>query len=78
MLPAASFDGDVEAMLTGLSSSSATSLALTKWLLYKLDSLSFEDGIAAGIVTDVEARATDDFRAALKRRLDGGSLADGG
>jgi methylglutaconyl-CoA hydratase len=71
VLPAASFDADVEAMLSGLSGSSATSLALTKWLLYKLDSLSFEDGVAAGIVTDVEARATEDFRAALRRRADG-------
>jgi len=76
VLPAASFDADVDAVLAGLSGSSATSLALTKWLLYKLDALSFEDGIAAGIVTDVEARATDDFRAALKRRLGGGSVAD--
>lgn len=66
VLPAASFDGDVEAVLAGLTRSSATSLALTKWLLYKLDALSFEDGIAAGIVTNVEARATGDFRAALR------------
>jgi methylglutaconyl-CoA hydratase len=69
VLPAASFDEDVDAMLSGLTGSSATSLALTKWLLYKLDSLSFEDGIAAGIVTDVEARSTEDFRAAVRRRL---------
>jgi methylglutaconyl-CoA hydratase len=75
VLPAASFDADVDAMLAGLSGSSATSLALTKWLLYKLDSLSVEDGIAAGIVTDVEARATEDFRAALRRRLGGDSVA---
>jgi methylglutaconyl-CoA hydratase len=74
VLPAASFDADVEAVLAGLSGSSATSLALTKWLLYKLDSLSFEDGVAAGIVTDVEARATEDFRAALRRRS--GGVAD--
>ena len=71
VLPAASFEADVDAMLSGLTGSSATSLALTKWLLYKLDSLSFEDGIAAGIVTDVEARATEDFRAALRRRNEG-------
>jgi methylglutaconyl-CoA hydratase len=69
VLPAASFDADVDAMLAGLTGSSATSLALTKWLLYKLDALSFEDGIAAGIVTDVEARSTEDFRAAVRRRL---------
>lgn len=73
VLPAASFEADVEAVLTGLSRSSATALALTKWLLYKLDALSFEDGIAAGIVTNIEARATEDFRAAIKRHLAGGS-----
>ena len=73
VLPAASFDADVEAVLAGLSRSSATALALTKWLLYKLDALSFEDGIAAGIVTNVEARATEDFRAAVRRQLGGGT-----
>ena len=75
VLPAASFDADVDAVLAGLSGSSATSLALTKWLLYKLDALSFEDGVAAGIVTDVEARATEDFRGALRRRMGGDSVA---
>ena len=78
VLPAASYDADVDAMLAGLTGSSATSLALTKWLLYKLDSLSFEDGIAAGIVTDVEARATEDFRAAIRRRLDSDGIAGAG
>jgi hypothetical protein len=29
--------------------------------------LSFEDGIAAGVVTNVEARATEDFRDAIRR-----------
>ena len=72
VLPAASFEADVDAVLSGLSRSSATALALTKWLLYKLDTLSFEDGIAAGIVTNVEARSTEDFRAAVRRRLSGG------
>ena len=71
VLPAASFDADVDAVLAGLTRSSATALALSKWLLYKLDSLSFEDGIAAGIVTNVEARATEDFRAGLRRHLHG-------
>jgi hypothetical protein len=42
-------------------------LALTKWLFYKLDALSFEDGIAAGVVTSVEARGTDEFRATVRR-----------
>jgi methylglutaconyl-CoA hydratase len=67
VVPAATFDEDVNATLEQISRSPATALALTKWLLYKLDSLSFEDGIAAGVVTNVEARATDDFKAGLRR-----------
>lgn len=71
VVPAASFEADVDAMLSGVARSSPTALALTKWLLYKIDMLSFDDGTAAGIVTDVEARATEDFRAALRRHVSG-------
>jgi methylglutaconyl-CoA hydratase len=67
VIPAATFDEDIDATLQQISQSPATALALTKWLLYKLDALSFEDGIAAGVVTNVEARATDDFRAGLRK-----------
>jgi methylglutaconyl-CoA hydratase len=67
VVPAATFDDDINATLEQISQSPATALALTKWLLYKLDSLSFEDGIAAGVVTNVEARATDDFKAGLRK-----------
>jgi methylglutaconyl-CoA hydratase len=67
VVPAATFDEDISATLQQISVAPATSLALTKWLFYKLDSLSFEDGIAAGVLTNVEARATDDFKAAVRR-----------
>jgi methylglutaconyl-CoA hydratase len=67
VVPAATFDDDINATLEQISRSPATALALTKWLLYKLDALSFEDGIAAGVVTNVEARATDDFKAGLRK-----------
>lgn len=70
VVPAATFDEDINATLEQISRSPATALALTKWLLYKLDSLSFEDGIAAGVVTNVEARATDDFRAGLRKAIE--------
>ena len=70
VVPAATFDEDINATLEQISQSPATSLALKKWLLYKLDALSFEDGIAAGVVTNVEARATDDFRNGLRRFAD--------
>jgi methylglutaconyl-CoA hydratase len=67
VVPAATFDEDINATLEQISQSPATSLALTKWLFYKLDALSFEDGIAAGVVTNVEARATEDFKAGVRR-----------
>lgn len=67
VLPAASFEQDVAAVLAGMSASPSTSLALTKWLFYKLDSLSFEDGVAAGVVTDVESRATAEFQEGVRR-----------
>ena len=70
VVPAATFDEDINATLAQISQSPATALALTKWLLYKLDSLSFEDGIAAGVVTNVEARATDDFRTGLRKAIE--------
>jgi Enoyl-CoA hydratase/carnithine racemase len=70
VVPAATFDEDINATLEQISQSPATALALTKWLLYKLDSLSFEDGIAAGVVTNVEARATDDFRTGLRKAIE--------
>ncbi|MFI5256443.1 MAG: enoyl-CoA hydratase/isomerase family protein [Gemmatimonadales bacterium] len=67
VVPAASFDEDVDATLQQISLAPATAIALTKWLFHKLDSLSFEDGIAAGVVTNVESRATEDFKAAVRR-----------
>lgn len=67
VVPAATFDEEINATLEQVSLSPATSLALTKWLFYKMDALSFEDGIAAGVVTNVEARATEDFKAAVRR-----------
>jgi methylglutaconyl-CoA hydratase len=67
VVPAINFDEDVNATLEQISKAPTTALALTKWLFYKLDSLSFEDGIAAGVVTNVEARATEDFKAGVRR-----------
>jgi methylglutaconyl-CoA hydratase len=67
VVPAAAFEQDVNAVLMGIAGSPPTSLALTKWLLYKLDALSFEDGVAAGVVTDVESRATPEFQDGVRR-----------
>jgi methylglutaconyl-CoA hydratase len=70
VLPAATYEQDVAAVLAGMARSPSTSLALTKWLLYKLDALSFDDGVAAGVVTDVEARATAEFQDGVRRLVD--------
>ena len=67
VVPAATFDDEVDATLQQVSRAPTTALALTKWLFYKLDSLSFDDGIAAGVVTNVEARSTDDFKKGVRR-----------
>jgi methylglutaconyl-CoA hydratase len=67
VVPAANFDADVDTTLEQIGRAPTTALALTKWLFYKLDSLSFEDGIAAGVVTNVEARSTEDFKAGVRR-----------
>jgi methylglutaconyl-CoA hydratase len=67
VVPAATYDEEVDATLQQISRAPTTALALTKWLFYKLDSLSFEDGVAAGVVTNVEARSTDDFKKGVRR-----------
>lgn len=67
VLRAASFEDDVAAVLGGLAKSPPAALALTKGLLYRLDGLGFEQGIAAGVATNVEARGTEDFRRGVQR-----------
>jgi methylglutaconyl-CoA hydratase len=66
ILPARTFDADVDRIVEDLARSPKTAMALTKWLFYKLDELGFNDGIAAGVVTNVEARATEDFRSGVR------------
>ncbi|NUQ92015.1 MAG: enoyl-CoA hydratase/isomerase family protein [Gemmatimonadaceae bacterium] len=66
ILPGRTFDADVERIVEEMARSPKTAMALTKWLFHKLDELSFADGIAAGIVTNVEARLTEDFREGVR------------
>ena len=66
ILPGRTFEPDVDRIVEEISQSPKTAMALTKWLFHKLDELSFADGIAAGIVTNVEARLTDDFREGVR------------
>ena len=66
ILPGRTFDADVTRIVEEMARAPKTAMALTKWLFHKLDELSFNDGIAAGVVTNVEARLTEDFRAGVR------------
>ena len=67
VIPAATFDSDVAAIIAELAASPQTSSAITKRLFYALDGLDFREGIALGAKTNVEARSTEDFRQGVKR-----------
>ena len=67
VIPAATFDAEVDAIVAELEASPATAAALTKRLFYALDGLDFREGIALGAKTNVEARSTEDFRQGVKR-----------
>jgi methylglutaconyl-CoA hydratase len=63
----AEFEALCAAVLNQLASAPRSSMAATKALFYKLDSISFLDGISAGIIANADARATKDFREGVKR-----------
>ena len=67
VLPATGFADEVERYVLGLAANPTTSMALTKRLFYRLELLSFRDGIAEGVEVNVEARQTEDFRAGILR-----------
>ena len=65
VLPAAHFESEVERYVLGLASHPMSSMGLTKRLFYRLDLLSFRDGIAEGVASNVEARQTEAFRTGI-------------
>ena len=67
VLPANGFDDEVERYVLGLAAHPTASMGITKRLFYRLDLLSFRDGIAEGVQANVEARQTEDFRTAVLR-----------
>ena len=56
-----------QSALDRLGAAPPTAMAATKSLFYKLDMLSFLDGMSAGIVANADARATPEFRAGVER-----------
>jgi methylglutaconyl-CoA hydratase len=65
VLATASFAAEVERYVLGLASHPMSSMGLTKRLFYRLDLLSFRDGIAEGVSANVEARQTEAFRTGI-------------
>ncbi len=61
------FDQLSRSVLEQLADAPPSAMAATKTLFYKLDTLSFIDGISAGIVANADARATPAFREGVKR-----------
>jgi methylglutaconyl-CoA hydratase len=62
VIAATGFTNEVERYVLGLAAHPTTSMGSTKRLFYRLDLLSFRDGIAEGVQVNVDARETDDFR----------------
>lgn len=67
VLPTERFEAEVDEIAAGLAASPPAAQRLTKRLFYGLDGESFGAGIDLGARTNVEARATDDFRTGVRR-----------
>lgn len=66
-IPSAHFADEVAATLERLVATPPVALELTRRLLHRLDDLDFAAGLAAGITTNVESRATDEFKAGVRK-----------
>jgi enoyl-CoA hydratase/carnithine racemase len=69
VLPHADFDTDAARIVEAIAAFPATPLAATKALMYELDSLDFNTGIAAGIRVNADSRSTPEFATGLRRFL---------
>jgi len=58
-------EGSVAEVLRNLCSISASSLALTKQQFYRLDGISFEEGVRLSADVNAVSRTTPDFRSAI-------------
>lgn len=68
----AEFETEVEKFAAEVASLSPSALMLTKYLLYQIDSMSFEQAIRAGVDLNVIARLTPDCQNAVRKFLSKG------
>ncbi len=68
----AGFESEVEKYAAEISQLSASALMLTKYLLYQIDSMSFEQAIRAGVDLNIIARQTPDCQNSVRKFLSKG------
>ena len=66
------FEAEVEKYASEVSQLSASALMLTKYLLYQIDSMNFEQAIRAGVDLNVIARQTPDCQNSVRKFLSKG------
>ncbi len=69
VFPAETFEADVQAFVGELAGRPGSAVELSKRLLYGLDGVSFEDGIARGAEVNTLARLTEACREGVRRFL---------
>ena len=63
------FEDGVAEYVAGLAKASASAIALSKYLLYQIDGMSFDAAISAGADLNAVARQTDDCKRGIARFL---------
>lgn len=63
------FDIEVQAYASKLAQKSASAIALSKHLLYHMDSMGFEAALEAGVEVNAIARMTEDYRRGIEKFL---------
>ncbi len=69
-IPTAAFPSEVALTIEALLTTPRTAIGMTKALLYRMDHFDFAQSLGVGISASVESRATEDFRAGVRRALE--------
>ncbi len=69
VVPTMGWTDAVERYVLSLAASSSVAMGITKRLFYRLDGVPFREGIAEGVRSTSEARATEDFRTGIQQFL---------
>lgn len=69
VFPDSGFAAEVDTYVSRMSKKSASAVALSKRLLYNMDSMSFEAALQSGVEINAIARMTEDCRRGIERFL---------